>query len=118
MKAKNESAHAAASPVEDKQAGGWRWLRSRHGMLGRFGRGLKDIVYGMTTYEMVRDLKKERARREHLFVLITMGDLVGIPILPPYYALRLLPHVLPCIQGWKYSLLRERDLTDLTDFET
>jgi hypothetical protein len=51
-------------------------------------------------------------------VLITMGDLVGIPILPPYYALRLLPYVLPSIEGWRFRLLRERDLTDLVDFET
>jgi hypothetical protein len=47
-----------------------------------------------------------------------MGDLVGIPILPPYYALRLLPYVLPSITGLRRSLLRERDLTELADFET
>jgi hypothetical protein len=87
-------------------------------MLDRLRRALIDILYGMTTYEMVRDLNKTRARLEHLFVLVTMGDLVGIPILPPYYALRLLPYVLPSITGWRRSLLRERDLTDLTDFET
>jgi len=87
-------------------------------MPGRFWRALKDILYGMTTYEMVRDLNKKRARLEHLFVLITMGDLVGIPILPPYYALRLLPYVLPSLSGLRRSLLRERDLTDLADFET
>ncbi len=87
-------------------------------MPGRLWRAFRDILYGMTTYEMVRDLNKTRARLEHLFVLVTMGDLVGIPILPPYYALRLLPYVLPSITGWRRSLLRERDLTDLTDFET
>jgi hypothetical protein len=87
-------------------------------MPGRLWRALRDILYGMTTYEMVRDLNKERARLEHLFVLVTMGDLVGIPILPPYYALRLLPYVLPSITGLRRSLLRERDLTDLADFET
>lgn len=83
-----------------------------------FWRALRDILYGMTTYEMVRDLNKTRARLEHLFVLVTMGDLVGIPILPPYYALRLLPYVLPSITGLRRSLLRERDLTELADFET
>ena len=87
-------------------------------MPGRFLHALKDILYGMTTYEMVRDLNKTRARLEHLFVLVTMGDLVGIPILPPYYALRLLPYVLPSITGLRRSLLRERDLTELADFET
>ena len=86
--------------------------------LRKCGRALRDILYGMTTYEMVRDLRKVRARLEHLFVLITMGDLLGIPILPPYYSLRLLPYVVPCIEGWRCCLLRERDLTDLTDFET
>ena len=86
--------------------------------LRKCGRALRDILYGMTTYEMVRDLRKERARLEHLFVLITMGDLLGIPILPPYYSLRLLPYVVPRIEGWRCCLLRERDLTDLTDFET
>ena len=45
-----------------------------------------EIIYGMTVYEMVRDLRKGRAHREHLFILITMGDLLGVPILPPYYA--------------------------------
>jgi hypothetical protein len=87
-------------------------------MPGRFWRALRDILYGMTTYEMVRDLNKTRARLEHLFVLVTMGDLVGIPILPPYYALRLLPYVLPSITGLRRGLLRERDLTELADFET
>ena len=76
----------------------FRWLNWRNKLLNGW-RAFKDVIYGMTTYEMVRDLKKERARLEHLFVLITMGDWVGIPILPPYYALRLLPHVLPQIAG-------------------
>ena len=86
--------------------------------LRRCWRTIADIFYGMTTYEMVRDLKKERAHLEHLFVLITMGDFLGIPILPPYYVLRLLPYVVPDLAGWRCCLLRERDLTDLTDFET
>jgi len=33
-------------------------------------------------------------------------------LLPPYYAMRLLPYILPIIETWKRSLLRERDLTD------
>ena len=77
-----------------------------------------EMLYGATIYEMVRDLQQHRARLEHLFVLIVFGDLLGIPILPPYYALRLLPHVVPAIETWKRSMLRERDLTDLADFDT
>jgi len=62
---------------------------------------------------MVRQQTRGRAGLEHLFILITMGDLVGVPLLPPYYSLRLLPFVVPELQGWKRRLLRERDLVDL-----
>ena len=46
------------------------------------------------------------------FILITMGDMLGVPILPPYYSLRLLPYVVPQISTWKRRMLREKDLTD------
>ncbi|MBN1886588.1 MAG: hypothetical protein JW850_01305 [Thermoflexales bacterium] len=75
------------------------------------------MIYGATVYEMVRDLNKERAHLEHMFVLIVFGDMLGLPILPPYYTLRLLPYVVPCLPGWRRSILRERDLTDLCDQE-
>ncbi|MGQ9599179.1 MAG: hypothetical protein ACUVWZ_07150 [Anaerolineae bacterium] len=80
-------------------------------------RTLGEMLYGMTVYEMVRDLKKERGMIERLFILAVFGDVLGVPILPPYYALRLLPYVVPNLPGWRYSLLRERDLTDLCDQE-
>ncbi len=83
----------------------------------QLARTLGEMLYGMTVYEMVRDLKKERGLIERLFILAVFGDVLGVPILPPYYALRLLPYVVPNIQGWRYSLLRERDLTDLCDQE-
>ena len=74
---------------------------------------LKDIVYGMSSHEMTRHAVRTRASMEHLFILITMGDLLGIPILPPYYSLRLLPYVTPQISSWKRRMLRERDITDV-----
>jgi hypothetical protein len=80
-------------------------------------KAIGDFIYGATIYEMVRDLNKEKASLEHLFILIVFGDILGIPILPPYYTLRLLPYVAPNFTGWKRSLLRERDLTDLCDQE-
>ena len=80
-------------------------------------RALGDMLYGATIHEMVRDLNKERGNRERLFVLVVFGDLLGIPVLPPYYTLRLLPFVMPNITGWRRSMLRKRDLTDLCDQE-
>ncbi len=74
-----------------------------------------EMIYGASGYEWALAARRQRAQTEHLFMLITFGDLVGLPILPPYYTLRLLPFVVPVVQSWKRSLLRERDWTDLGD---
>lgn len=92
-------------------------LSSAGSTLKRVGKGLLDILYGATVYEMVRDLNKEKGHLEHLFVLVVFGDFLGVPILPPYYTLRLLPYVVPRIANWRMSMLRERDITDLCDQE-
>jgi hypothetical protein len=78
------------------------------GVLSKF----REITYGMAAHDMTRYALRSRASMEHLFILITMGDLVGVPILPPYYSLRLLPYVVPQIATWKRRMLREKDLTD------
>ena len=80
--------------------------------LMRLGRSAKEFLYGMAGHDMTRFAMKTRGSMEHLFILITMGDLLGIPILPPYYSLRLLPYVVPQIATWKRRMLRERDLMD------
>ena len=85
--------------------------------IGELARTIGQMFDGATIYEMVGDLNKERGMRERLFILAVFGDVLGVPILPPYYALRLLPYVVPNIRGWRYSMLRERDLTDLCDQE-
>ena len=72
----------------------------------------KEIMYGMASHDMSRSALRTRASMEHLFILITMGDLLGVPILPPYYSLRLMPYVVPQISTWKRRMLRERDITD------
>jgi hypothetical protein len=76
-----------------------------------------EMIYGATVYDWVRELQKERGMLERLFVLAVFGDLLGVPILPPYYALRLLPYALPALEGWRHSMMRERELTDLFDGE-
>lgn len=80
-------------------------------------RALRQIIYGMTVYDWVRELQKERGQVERLFTLIVFGELLGIPILPPYYTLRLIPYVIPALETWRRSMLRERDLTELFDQE-
>ena len=84
-----------------------------HKNIRQVARAAGQFLYGMSVYEWVRNLRQQRGEIERLFVLITFGDIVGLPILPPYYTLRLLPYIVPCLNRWKRSLLRERDLTDL-----
>ncbi|MEJ2263410.1 MAG: hypothetical protein P8X95_08190 [Anaerolineales bacterium] len=71
------------------------------------------VLYGMFLYDAEKVFRRERADLEHLFVLISFGDLLGVPILPPYYSLRLLPYIVPLINRWRIRMLRERDLMDL-----
>src|SRR5512147_1816770 len=82
--------------------------KKRSGIL----QAVKEFVYGMAAHDSARFAMKTRASMEHLFILITMGDMLGVPILPPYYSLRLLPYVVPQISTWKRRMLREKDLTD------
>ena len=81
------------------------------GLKGVFGR-LREVTYGMAVHDMTRYALRTRASMEHLFILTTMGDMLGVPILPPYYSLRLLPYAVPQIATWKRRMLREKDLTD------
>ncbi len=78
----------------------------------RLRRTLAEVLYGMAVHDQVRALARQRGSLEHLFVLISFGDLLGLPILPPYYSLRLLPFVVPLINNWRRRMLRERDLLD------
>jgi len=81
-------------------------------ILRHYYRTLRQVLYGFTAYEMDVSLRKERGTLNQYFTLIIFGDLLGLPLLPPYYTLRLLPHVLPELKAWKRSMLRERDLMD------
>jgi len=84
----------------------------------RFGfrAALREFVYGMTGHEFARHAVATRASLETIFMVTTMGDLVGVPILPPYYSLRLLPYVVPQIATWKRRVLRERHFTEEHDY--
>lgn len=81
--------------------------------LRQYWEWLLDVLYGMMLYDAVKMYRRERADMEHLFVLISFGDLIGVPVLPPYYSLRLLPYIVPMLNVWRRRMLREKDLTDL-----
>jgi hypothetical protein len=73
---------------------------------------LREFAYGMTGYEFARHAVESRVAIENLFLLAVIGDMVGLPVMPPYYSLRVLPYVVPEIATWKRRVLREREFTD------
>ncbi len=86
--------------------------RDRLAAATKIWQGVRETVSGMAAHDLSRAALRTRASMEHLFILITMGDLLGIPILPPYYSLRLRPYVVPQIATWKRRMLREKDVSD------
>jgi hypothetical protein len=78
---------------------------------------LRQVLYGMFGYEFEVHAFEIRSSMESLFMAITFGDLIGLPIVPPYYGLRLLPFVVPNIALWKRRVLREREFSDDHEFD-
>jgi hypothetical protein len=80
--------------------------------LGGIRGALGQFAYGMTGYEFARHAIESRVALQNVFLLSTVGDMIGVPVMPPYYSLRLLPFVVPEISTWKRRVLREREFTD------
>ena len=78
---------------------------------------LREFVFGMTGYEFAREAMEMRAALETIFMAVTVGDMVGLPVMPPYYSLRLLPHIVPHTQTWRRRVLRDREFTEEHRFD-
>jgi len=76
-----------------------------------------EVMYGLLLHEMDLVMKKERGHLDNLFMLVIFGDLIGLPLLPPYYSMRLLPHIILSLETWKRRVLREKDLTDFVSHD-
>ncbi len=78
---------------------------------------VRAFLFGLTGMEFAQHAVEMRASVETLFMTAMVGDLIGLPILPPYYSLRLLPYVVPQIETWKRRVLREKEFTDEHDYD-
>ena len=76
-----------------------------------------EIMYGLLLHEPVLVMRKERGHLDNLFMLVIFGDMIGLPLLPPFYSLRLLPHIIPSLHTWKRRVLREKDVTDFVSHD-
>jgi hypothetical protein len=82
-----------------------------------FARLIGEIFYGATGYEFERQAARLRGDLENLFLFMIVGETIGVPILPPYYALRLVPYVVDVLPHWKRRVLRERHPLDSEEFD-
>jgi hypothetical protein len=78
---------------------------------------LREFVYGMTGLEFARHALHTRSSLETIFMMSVMGDIIGVPVMPPYYSLRLLPFMVPGVATWKRRVLREHDMAAGHDYE-
>jgi hypothetical protein len=84
----------------------------RHGLR----KAVRDFFYGVTGLEFERQALEMRGALETVFLALTLGDMLGLPVLPPIYALRVLPYAVPHIATWKRRALREREFSDSEEF--
>ncbi len=77
---------------------------------------LRDFFYGMTALEFERHALELRGSLETVFMSITFGDMLGLPLIPPIYSLRVLPYIVPSIETWKKRVAREREFSDNEEF--
>jgi hypothetical protein len=83
----------------------------------RAWRNLGQIFYGFTGFEFERHAAQMRGDMENLFTFMVLGELLGVPVMPPYYALRLVPYLTPSVPAWRRRVLRERHPLEGEDYD-
>jgi len=79
--------------------------------IGRVKEILKSILFGATLFDMTQDALRMKWYTEQSLMLVSIGDMLGLPIVS-YYRLRLLPYWIHKIQIWKTAVLKEKDITE------
>jgi hypothetical protein len=80
------------------------------------GASLREFVYGLTGLEFERQALELRGALETVFFATTLGDMVGLPVMPPIYSLRVLPYAVPYLAAWKRRVVREHEFSDRDEF--
>lgn len=86
-------------------------------MFERGWKAFKQFLHGLTGYEFARHALQMRRELESIFIVVTMGDLLGVPVLPPIYCLRLLPYVAPEIASWKRRMARRKEFWEKEEYD-
>jgi hypothetical protein len=69
-----------------------------------------EFCYGSSAYGISRELMQQRAELEQVFLLMVVGDHLGLPVYPSYYSRQLLPHLYPRLARWKRLLIQPKGI--------
>ena len=78
-----------------------------------FFQGVKDFLYGFLLHGMVSGLYEKKTDLEDVFMLLTLGETIGVPVFPGFYSLRLIPYYTTRFPHWKKKTLKLKDLLDI-----
>jgi hypothetical protein len=80
---------------------------------GGFFQGVKDFLYGFFLHGLVSGFYRKKAELEDVFMLLTLGETIGVPVFPGFYSLRLIPYYARRFPQWKKKIVKPRDLLDI-----
>ncbi|MFQ5842230.1 MAG: hypothetical protein ACE5I8_07310, partial [Thermodesulfobacteriota bacterium] len=55
----------------------------------------------------------QKAQLEDIFILLILGETIGVPVFPGFYSLRLIPYCTVRFPHWKKKTLKPKDLLDI-----
>ncbi len=99
-------AQGANQPQREAHRVTWR-ERLRQAM-----QGVRQFLWGFFLFEMSHELQKEKARYSDAVNLVIVGEMLGLPLMNSVITLRLLPYLLPELDGWKQRQLSEGDIIE------
>jgi len=68
-----------------------------------------DFSFNSSAYGVTREVMSQRNELDTLFLLLILGDSVGVPVFRSYYSYQLFPHLLLRLAIWKRNLLRRKE---------
>lgn len=99
-------AGGASQPPREAQRASWRDRLLQAIQVAR------QFLWGFFFFEMFHDLQKEKTRYSDAVNLVIVGELLGLPLMNSVITLRLLPYLLPELDGWKQRQLAEVDIIE------
>ena len=78
-----------------------------------FIQAIKDFLYGFFLYSMVSGIYERKGELEDVFMLLIVGETIGVPVFPGFYHLRLVPYCAARFPRWKKKTLKPKDLFDI-----